>query len=110
MDPQQRLVLEVAWEALENAAIQPDSLAGSNTGVFIGISTSDYMLLQSGGFDRYTATGNAFSMAANRLSYRLDLRGPSVAVDTACSSSLVAIHKRARHCGVATATSRSPAA
>ena len=92
MDPQQRLVLEVAWEALENAAIQPDSLAGSNTGVFIGISTSDYMLLQSGGFDRYTATGNAFSMAANRLSYRLDLRGPSVAVDTACSSSLVAIH------------------
>ena len=92
MDPQQRLVLEVAWEALENAAIAPSSLAGSQTGVFIGISTADYMHMQAGAFDGYTAIGNAFSIAANRLSYRLDLRGPSVAVDTACSSSLVAVH------------------
>jgi acyl transferase domain-containing protein/acyl-CoA synthetase (AMP-forming)/AMP-acid ligase II/acyl carrier protein len=93
MDPQQRLVLEVAWEALENAAIAPGSLSGSQTGVFIGISAADYMRLQVGAFDGYTASGNAFSMAANRLSYRLDLRGPSVAVDTACSSSLVAVHQ-----------------
>ncbi len=92
MDPQQRLVLEVSWEALENAAIAPSSLAGSPTGVFIGISTADYMRMQAGLSDGYMATGNAFSIAANRLSYRLDLRGPSVAVDTACSSSLVAIH------------------
>jgi acyl transferase domain-containing protein/acyl-CoA synthetase (AMP-forming)/AMP-acid ligase II len=93
MDPQQRLLLEVAWEALENAAIAPASLAGSRGGVFIGISTADYMRLQAGMFDSYTATGNAFSIAANRLSYRLDLRGPSVAVDSACSSSLVAVHQ-----------------
>ena len=93
MDPQQRLVLEVAWEALENAAIAPGSLGGSQTGVFIGVSAADYIRLQVGAFDGYTASGNAFSMAANRLSYRLDLRGPSVAIDTACSSSLVAVHQ-----------------
>jgi acyl transferase domain-containing protein/acyl-CoA synthetase (AMP-forming)/AMP-acid ligase II/acyl carrier protein len=92
IDPQQRLMLEVAWEALENAAVSPASLAGSLTGVFVGISTTDYLRLQIGAFDRYTATGGASSMAANRLSYRLDLKGPSVAVDTACSSSLVAVH------------------
>jgi acyl transferase domain-containing protein/acyl-CoA synthetase (AMP-forming)/AMP-acid ligase II/acyl carrier protein len=92
MDPQQRLVLEVAWEALENAAVSPASLAGTRGGVFIGISTADYMRMQAGAFDGYTVTGNAFSIAANRLSYRLDLKGPSVAVDTACSSSLVAVH------------------
>ena len=63
------------------------------TGVFVGISTADYMRMQVGAFDSYTATGNAFSIAPNRLSYRLDLRGPSVAVDTACSSSLVAVHQ-----------------
>ncbi len=92
MDPQQRLLLEVSWEALENAGIVPASLKESQTGVFIGISTNDYAQLPS----KRTAlsgTGNALSIAANRLSYLLNLRGPSWAVDTACSSSLVAVHQ-----------------
>jgi acyl transferase domain-containing protein/acyl-CoA synthetase (AMP-forming)/AMP-acid ligase II/acyl carrier protein len=96
LDPQQRLLLEVSWEALENAAYAPHKLAGSNTGVFVGISNFDYSQLlskQVAGFDAYTGTGNAFSIAANRISYLLDLRGPSWAVDTACSSSLVALHQ-----------------
>jgi acyl transferase domain-containing protein/acyl-CoA synthetase (AMP-forming)/AMP-acid ligase II/dienelactone hydrolase len=95
MDPQQRLLLEVAWEALEDSAIAPETLSGSATGVFIGISSTDYLQLQSrSGLpgDAYAGTGNAHSIAANRLSYFLDLRGPSMAIDTACSSSLVAIH------------------
>jgi acyl transferase domain-containing protein len=95
MDPQQRLVLETAWEALEDACIPPESLAGTRTGVFIGISTSDYsriLVEQSDFSDPYAATGNALSITANRLSYLLDVRGPSLAVDTACSSSLVAVH------------------
>ncbi len=96
MDPQQRLLLEVSWETLENAGQSPEQLAGSQTGVFIGISGNDFARLQSehrAGFDAYWGTGNALSIAANRLSYVLDLHGPSVAVDTACSSSLVAIHQ-----------------
>ncbi len=95
MDPQQRLMLEVAWEALEHAGIAPESLRGSRTGVFVGISTSDYARLLSrvpGQIDGYAGTGMALSIAANRLSFLLDLRGPSMAVDTACSSSLVALH------------------
>ncbi|MBV9688914.1 MAG: AMP-binding protein [Ktedonobacteraceae bacterium] len=95
MDPQQRLLLEVAWEALENAGQAPDKLAGSQTGVFVGISGDDYARLQFSDLsliDAYAGTGNAHSIAANRLSYVLDLRGPSVAVDTACSSSLVTVH------------------
>ncbi len=95
MDPQQRLLLEVAWEALEHAGIDPSALAGSRTGVFVGISSYDYSRLQFSDLDlidAYAGTGNAHSIAANRLSYLLDLRGPSVAVDTACSSSLVAAH------------------
>ena len=95
MDPQQRLLLEVSWSALENAAIAPNSLANSATGVFIGISSSDYHQLQQHygtELDAYTGTGNAHSIAANRLSYTLDLRGPSIGLDTACSSSLVAVH------------------
>ena len=95
IDPQQRLLLEVSWSALENAAIAPDSLVGSRTGVFIGVSSSDYSQLRfhyGMGVDAYTGTGNAHSIAANRLSYILDLRGPSLAIDTACSSSLVAVH------------------
>jgi acyl transferase domain-containing protein/acyl-CoA synthetase (AMP-forming)/AMP-acid ligase II/pimeloyl-ACP methyl ester carboxylesterase len=95
MDPQQRLLLEVCWEALENSAIDPETLAGSKTGVFIGIGSSDYAQLQlhyGTEVDAYAGTGNAHSIAANRLSYILDLRGPSLAVDTACSSSLVALH------------------
>lgn len=95
MDPQQRLLLEVSWEALENAFIPPQSLAGTRTGVFIGISSYDYSSLQFDDpemIDAYAGTGNAHSIAANRLSYVFDLRGPSMAVDTACSSSLVATH------------------
>ncbi|MBN8579020.1 MAG: amino acid adenylation domain-containing protein [Anaerolineae bacterium] len=95
MDPQQRLLLEVSWEALENAFIPPASLAGTRTGVFVGISSNDYSRLQfddAEKIDAYAGTGNAHSIAANRLSYFYDLRGPSMAVDTACSSSLVATH------------------
>ncbi|MDZ7965814.1 MAG: beta-ketoacyl synthase N-terminal-like domain-containing protein [Nostoc sp. DedSLP03] len=95
IDPQQRLLLEVAWESLENAGQAPDKLAGSQTGVFVGISTSDYsqfLLEDPVLINAYTATGSAHSIAANRLSYHLDLRGPSMGVDTACSSSLTAVH------------------
>jgi amino acid adenylation domain-containing protein len=95
MDPQQRVLLETAWEALEHAGQAPDRLAGSATGVFIGLSSSDYAMLQNGDLsevDAYSGTGNAASIAANRLSYVFDIHGPSLAVDTACSSSLVAIH------------------
>ncbi|MEE8525080.1 MAG: type I polyketide synthase, partial [Thermoanaerobaculia bacterium] len=95
MDPQQRLFLEVAWEALEDAVQAADELAGSRTGVFVGIGPTEYPpleLAKPDGIDAYTATGNAHSIVANRLSYQLDLRGPSMALDTACSSSLVAVH------------------
>ena len=93
MDPQQRVLLEVAWEALETAGIAADDLAGTSTGTFIGISTTDYAMHFAGrDIDAYVGTGNAHSIAANRLSYVLGLRGPSMAVDTACSSSLVAVH------------------
>ena len=97
LDPQQRLLLEVAWEALEHAGQAPDRLAGSDTGVFVGIGTNDYAHLQARAgaiddVDPYFATGTSHSVAAGRLSYVLGLRGPSVAVDTACSSSLVAVH------------------
>lgn len=99
LDPQQRLILEVAWESLENAGIPPSQLEGSEAGVFIGISLNDYLQRLNrdpAQIDPYVGTGNALSMAANRLSYCLGLEGPSVAVDTACSSSLVAIHQACR--------------
>ncbi len=99
MDPQQRLMLEVAWEALESAGRPAPTLAGSRTGVFVGIAHSDYnrLLFAAGHVSNlYAGTGNALSVAANRLSYTWDLRGPSLAVDTACSSSLVAVHLAAR--------------
>ena len=95
MDPQQRLLLEVSWEALEHAGLPPDKLAGTRTGVFVGISTFDYWRLlyqDPRHIDFYDGTGNALSVAANRLSYTFDFKGPSIAVDTACSSSLVAVH------------------
>lgn len=95
IDPQQRILLEVAWEALEDAGLVAEKLAGTRAGVFIGISTNDYGRMQGNDpahADAYAATGNAFSIAANRLSYAFDFRGPSMAVDTACSSSLVAVH------------------
>ncbi|MBA2682743.1 MAG: AMP-binding protein, partial [Ktedonobacteraceae bacterium] len=96
MDPQQRLLLEVAWETLEYAGIAAEKIAGSQTGVFIGISSDDYSRQQYKNprqIDAYAGTGNAHSIAANRLSYTLDLRGPSIAMDTACSSSLLAVHQ-----------------
>ncbi|MBI5815644.1 MAG: amino acid adenylation domain-containing protein [Nitrospinae bacterium] len=95
MDPQQRLVLETAWRALENAGIPPAGLAGSAGGVFIGVSADDYSRLQfnqSASSSAYAGTGSSLSLTANRLSYYLDLKGPSLAVDTACSSSLMAVH------------------
>jgi phthiocerol/phenolphthiocerol synthesis type-I polyketide synthase D len=95
MDPQQRMVLEVAWEALEHAAIAPESLRGSSTGAFVGVCASEYghrSLSELDSVDAWSGTGGALSLTANRLSYAFDLRGPSVAVDTACSSSLVAVH------------------
>ncbi|MGW2269553.1 SDR family NAD(P)-dependent oxidoreductase [Streptomyces yangpuensis] len=108
MDPQQRLMLEVAWEAVEDAGIDPYGLAGSATGVFVGISSSDYrdVLADSPSADAYALLGGASAVAANRLSYVLDLRGPSLSVDTACSSSLVAVHLaceaiRRGECGIA---------
>jgi acyl transferase domain-containing protein/acyl-CoA synthetase (AMP-forming)/AMP-acid ligase II/alpha-beta hydrolase superfamily lysophospholipase/acyl carrier protein len=97
MDPQQRLLLEVGWQALEDAGISPEKLAGTLTGVFMGLCNNDYSrLLQATGLasqiDAYYGTGTAFSVAAGRLSYVFGLQGPNLSVDTACSSSLVAIH------------------
>jgi len=95
MDPQQRLLLETAWEAFENAGISARSLHGSNTGVFVGIGTTDYhRLLMAHGerIDAYASSGTALSVAAGRISYLLGFHGPSISVDTACSSSLVAVH------------------
>ncbi|QXJ21818.1 type I polyketide synthase [Actinomadura graeca] len=94
IDPQQRLLMEGAWDALQDAGQVRSDLTGSDTGVFVGISTNDYAMLQSSrlsGIGVYSGTGTALSIAANRLSYLFDLRGPSLAVDTACSSSLVAV-------------------
>ncbi|MES2673576.1 MAG: alpha/beta fold hydrolase [Pseudomonadota bacterium] len=96
MDPQHRIALEVVWEALENANIPPEELYGSNTGVFLGISTFDYYRqlatnLSATDISAYIGTGNSKSAAAGRISYCLGLIGPSVAIDTACSSSLVAL-------------------
>ena len=94
VDPQQRLLLEVCYEALESSGRAPDRLAGSRTGVFVGISSNEYSrIAHAGGIDPYSTTGNAASIAANRISYQFDLHGPSWAVDTACSSSLVAVHQ-----------------
>lgn len=95
VDPQQRLILEVAWEALEDAGIAADRLTGTDTGVFVAISHSDYARLINSDWARiiaYNGAGMYHSIAANRLSYTLDLRGPSMVLDTACSSSLVAVH------------------
>ncbi len=96
LDPQQRLLLETAWHALQDAGIVPQSLAGSDTGVFVGVSAVDYapqVYGAPGGADRFAATGTSAAIISNRLSYFLDVRGPSVTVDTACSASLVAVHQ-----------------
>lgn len=95
MDPQHRILLETTYHAFENANIATNSLAGSKTGVFVGISTSDYSNFQFNDInnvDAFAGLGNAHSIAANRISYTFDLHGPSMAIDTACSSSLVATH------------------
>ncbi|NJP81754.1 type I polyketide synthase, partial [Streptomyces sp. AA8] len=96
MDPQQRMLLEMTAEAFDDAGIDPAGLAGSDTAVFVGISDMSYGGLQMARVEEITAyamSGSALSIAANRLSYVFDLRGPSIAVDTACSSSLTAVHQ-----------------
>ena len=95
MDPQQRLLLETTWHALEDAGIAPDTLAGSRTGVFVGLANNDHgraLLADREHVDAYVSTGNAASVAGGRLSYVLGAVGPNITVDTACSSSLVALH------------------
>ncbi|MGO9156827.1 type I polyketide synthase [Mycobacterium sp.] len=95
MDPQHRMLLEVAWEALEHAGIPPDSLSGSRTAAVMGLSSWDYTIInveRNAEIDAYLSTGNPHCAAVGRISYLLGLRGPAVAVDTACSSSLVAVH------------------
>ena len=111
MDPQQRLLLEVAWEALEDAGQTRAGLDGSATGVFVASYHNDYARLLTADrrdIDAWTSTGTAHSIVANRLSYLLNLRGPSLTVDTACSASLVAVHLacrslRAEECSLAVA-------
>ena len=102
VDPQHRLLLETAWEAIENAGLVLDFEEGSDIGVFVGISHNDYQGIQSTAFDHFgitphSATGSAHAVAANRISYCFNLRGPSVAMDTACSSTLTAVHTACEH-------------
>jgi acyl transferase domain-containing protein len=92
LDPQHRLLLEVAWEALENAALPPDRLPSARTGLYVGITGQDYRDWQVGAPDAYWATGNGHCFAAGRLAYAMGFTGPAIAVDTACSSGLVAVH------------------
>src|SRR2546429_4253990 len=96
MDPQQRLLLTTVWEALEHAGIAPASVAGSRTGVFTGLTYSDYMRRSDRAgvltMNPYSLIGNTGSVASGRISYLLGLHGPAVSLDTACSSSLVAVH------------------
>ncbi|MFL6594022.1 MAG: SDR family NAD(P)-dependent oxidoreductase [Chthoniobacterales bacterium] len=104
LDPQHRWLMEVTWEAIEDAGLPPEQLSGTRTGVFLGISMHDYVsLLRQDNHlvDSYVNIGSALSIAANRLSFLFNLRGPSMAVDTACSSSIVALHLAAQslRCG-----------
>ncbi|MFV8316596.1 SDR family NAD(P)-dependent oxidoreductase [Mycobacterium sp. 23] len=97
MDPQQRLLLEVAWESLENSGVAPHTIRGTQTSVFVGVTSYDYMVTLAGqlrpeDLDAYIPTGNALNFTAGRLAYFLGAQGPAVVIDTACSSSLVAIH------------------
>ncbi|MBF0527849.1 MAG: type I polyketide synthase [Deltaproteobacteria bacterium] len=99
IDPQQRLMLELSWEALENSFIKPSTVRGSRCGVYIGISSLDYacrMMNDLAVIDSHFMSGNTSCIAANRISYFFDLRGPSMSVDTACSSSLMAFHLACR--------------
>ena len=102
VDPQHRLLLETAWEAIEDAGLVLDFEHGTDVGVFVGISHNDYHVIQatpwdSSGITAHSPTGSAHSIAANRISYSLNLRGPSVAMDTACSSALTAVHVACEH-------------
>lgn len=102
VDPQHRLMLETAWEAIEDAGIVLDLERGTDIAVYVGISHNDYQVIQGGPFDPagispHTPTGSAHSIAANRISYCLNLHGPSVAMDTACSSALTAVHSACEH-------------
>jgi acyl transferase domain-containing protein/acyl carrier protein len=97
IDPQQRLLLETAWEAIEDAGLVLDWERGTDIGVFVGVSHNDYQSIQGGAADRsgisaHSPTGTAHSIAANRISYCLNLKGPSMSMDTACSSALTAVH------------------
>ncbi|WP_409523353.1 type I polyketide synthase [Nitrincola sp. MINF-07-Sa-05] len=99
MDPQQRMLLEMSWEAIESANMPPSQLRGSRCGVYIGIASGDYGYRYSDDFsaiDANTATGTSPSIAANRISFMFDLHGPSMAMDTACSSSMIAFHQACR--------------
>ncbi|BCJ94419.1 hypothetical protein acsn021_19880 [Anaerocolumna cellulosilytica] len=99
MDPQQRLMLEVAWKAVEDAGYSNGSLAKTRTGVYIGICNNEYVHLGEKAYEKlspHVAAGNAFSIVANRISYVLDVNGPSMAIDSACSSSMVALHNGCR--------------
>ena len=98
MDPQHRLLMETAWRAVEHSGTAPASLVGTRTGVFVGLSTHDYLGMISGDMEfadieAYFAIGTAAAAGAGRISYRMGLQGPAVTVDTACSSSLVAVHQ-----------------
>lgn len=96
MDPQQRLALEVSWEALEHAGVPPRSLAGSDTAVLMGVNSDDYgklIMEDLPGIEAWTGIGTSLCGIANRVSHLLDLRGPSVALDAACAASLVAVHQ-----------------
>ncbi|MBX9750975.1 MAG: SDR family NAD(P)-dependent oxidoreductase [Roseococcus sp.] len=98
MDPQQRVLLEVTWEALEDAGIAPSRLAGRQVGVYVGASATDYAdvpLLDLASIDAHFMTGNSLAMVSNRISYAYDLKGPSLTIDTACSSSVVALAQAA---------------